>query len=137
MPTVESSHLDPRGLPLGYDFRPDWELTPRQTSALIADPSKRAVLLDCRRPEEWAAGRIPGAVHIPMDQIERSADELELDDAPAGDDKSRTIAIYCHTGRRSLRVAATLRAMGYVNAYSVAGGIDLWSIDLDPTIPRY
>lgn len=131
------AQLDSRGLPLGYDFRPEWEITPRQTKELIADPAKRAVLLDCRRPEEWAAGRIPGALHIAMDVIEKRADELEDDDAPNGSERARPIAVYCHTGRRSLRVAAALRAMGFPNAYSVAGGIDLWSVDLDPGIPRY
>ncbi len=129
--------LDPNGLPTGYEFRPDWEITPRQARSLMADPSKHAVLLDCRRPEEWAAGRIVGAVHIPMDQTERRADELENDDAPKGQEKSHPIAVYCHTGRRSLRVTATLRGLGFTNVYSVAGGIDLWSLDIDPTIPRY
>lgn len=132
-----SHPLDSNGLPSGYEFRPEWEITPRQTKEMVGDASTHTVLLDCRRSEEWAAGRIGGAVHIPMDQVERRADELEREDAPKGQERSHPIAIYCHTGRRSLRVAATLRAMGFVNAYSVAGGIDLWSIDLDPTIPRY
>ncbi|MGE4197104.1 MAG: rhodanese-like domain-containing protein [Phycisphaerales bacterium] len=125
--------MDSRGLPVGYEFRPEWEITPRDTKALIADTTKHAVLLDCRRPEEWAAGRIQGAVHIPMDQIERRAEELEDDDGG----RAHPIAVYCHTGRRSLRVAATLRGLGFTGAYSVAGGIDLWSVDLDPSIPRY
>jgi rhodanese-related sulfurtransferase len=47
------------------------------------------------------------------------------------------VLVICHSGRRSLRVASTLRALGFPNAYSVAGGIDLWSVDIDPTIPRY
>jgi rhodanese-related sulfurtransferase len=127
------SQLDQRGLPIGYEFRPEWEITPRQTKAMLADPATGVILLDCRRPEEWAAGRIPGAIHIPMDQIEKRADELEDDEGG----KTHPIAVYCHTGRRSLRVASTLRALGYSKAASVAGGIDLWSVDIDPSIPRY
>ncbi len=127
------SQLDERGLPVGYEFRPEWEITPRQTKAMLLDAGSRVILLDCRRPEEWAAGRIPGAVHIPMDQIEARADELEDDEGG----KAHPIAVYCHTGRRSLRVASALRGLGYSRASSVAGGIDLWSVDLDPSIPRY
>jgi len=129
----EMTGLNAQGLPAGYEFREEWEITPRQTKAMIADPASGVILLDCRRPEEWAAGRIDGAVHIPMDQIEQRADELEDDDGR----KDHPIAVYCHTGRRSLRVASALRGMGYRNAFSVAGGIDLWSIDIDPKIPRY
>ena len=125
------SALDARGLPIGYPFREEWEVTPRDTRREL--DAHRAVLLDCRRPEELQVASIAGALHIPMDQIERRADELEDDDAR----RDHPIHVICHTGRRSLRVAATLRALGFPNAYSVAGGIDLWSQDIDPTIPRY
>lgn len=127
------SELDTRGLPRGYDYKSEWEITPRETKALLSTAGSGVILLDCRRPEEWAAGRIPGAVHIPMDQVDRRADELEDDEGGRG----HPIAVYCHTGRRSLRVASMLRAMGFAKASSVAGGIDLWSVDLDSSIPRY
>lgn len=131
------STLDDRGLPVGYPFREEWEMTPRDVKALLEDPSSGAVLLDCRRPDELRIASIKGAVHIPMDQIERRADELEDDEGGAGGGRTRPIAVICHTGRRSLRVATTLRALGYTGAYSVAGGIDLWSVDIDPSVPRY
>jgi len=124
--------LDEQGLPPGYPFRPDWEITPRQTKDLLAEQAE-AVLLDCRRPEELDIARVPGAVHIPMDEIERRGDELETDDGG----RDHVVAVICHSGRRSLRVAAALRAMGYPRAVSVAGGIDLWAVDIDPAIPRY
>jgi rhodanese-related sulfurtransferase len=128
---VSNPALDARGLPIGYPFREEWEVTPRQTKQELAnDPA--AVLLDCRRADELQLAAVKGAVHIPMDQIERRADELELDEA-----RDRRVLVICHTGRRSLRVAATLRAIGFPNAYSVAGGIDLLSVDIDPAIPRY
>jgi rhodanese-related sulfurtransferase len=127
------SALDARGLPIGYPFREEWEVTPRDTKEMLGRPQSDAVLLDCRRPEELQIVSIQGAVHIPMDQIERRADELEDDDAGKG----RPILVICHTGRRSLRVATTLRALGFPNAYSVAGGIDLWAVDIEPGLPRY
>jgi rhodanese-related sulfurtransferase len=126
--------LDARGLPVGYPFKPDWEVTPRDTrSAMRAGEADRPVLLDCRRPDEWDRARIEGAVLIPMADVERRADELETDDGR----RDRPIIVHCHHGARSLRVAATLRALGFTDVRSMAGGIDLWSIDIDPRVPRY
>lgn len=133
--------LRPDGLPVGWVFKPEWEVTPREVRARIeqgefagplGDP-RRAVLLDCRREEEWERARIEGAVLIPMDEIERRADELE--DEEGGRD--RPVIVYCHHGRRSLRVAAALRAMGFKDVKSMAGGIDVWAIDVDPKVARY
>ena len=118
---------------MGYPFRAEWEVTPRDTKTMLETPGSSAILLDCRRPDELQVVSIKGAVHIPMDQIERRADELEDDSAG----KDRPVLIICHSGRRSLRVATTLRAMGFPKAYSVAGGIDLWALDIDRSLPRY
>ena len=64
--------LDDRGLPHGYPLRPDIEITPRQTRQLLgADPASRPLLVDCRRDDEWEFCRIEGAVHLPMEEIER------------------------------------------------------------------
>lgn len=126
--------LDARGLPHGYPFKPEWETTPRQTKQqLHAATSDSFILLDCRRPEEWQTTRIAGARHIPMADIERRAEELESDDGT----RDTPIVVHCHHGVRSLKVTAALRAMGFTNVRSMAGGIDLWSIDVDPTVPRY
>lgn len=122
------------GLPVGYAFKPDWEVSPRE----LADTLKRglpanAVLLDCRRDDEFALNRLPGAVQIEMNQVERRADELQSD---AGG-RTHPIIVYCHHGRRSMQVTATLRALGFTNVKSLAGGIDAWSLSIDPTVPRY
>lgn len=127
------STLDERGLPRGYPFREEWEITPRDAKTLMEDRSSGAVLLDCRGADELRIASVKGARHIPMDQVELRADELETDDGGRAHD----VLVICHSGRRSLRVASVLRALGFSNAYSVAGGIDLWSVDIDPSIPRY
>lgn len=136
MSNAPTPPLDSRGLPAGYTFKPDWEVTPRQFKAEW-DNAKgkpdRPLLLDCRRQDEWNAARIDGAVLIPMAEIEQRADELESDDGS----RSRPIVVQCHHGVRSLRVTATLRALGFTNVRSLAGGIDLWSMDIDPSVPRY
>ena len=133
-PVSPAPPLDARGLPVGYPFKPDWEITPRETKRLHEQAAATEfVLLDCRRPEEWQATRIEGATHIPMAEIERRAEELEADDGS----RSRPIVVHCHHGMRSLKVTAALRAMGFTNVRSMAGGIELWSVDVDPGVARY
>jgi rhodanese-related sulfurtransferase len=125
--------LDSRGLPIGYPFKPEWEVTPRETKKSLADPAAAPILLDCRKPEEWQTTHIDGAVLIPMAEIEKRAEELETDDGA----RDGPIIVHCHHGVRSMRVTAALRAMGFSNVRSMAGGIDLWSIDIDPCVRRY
>lgn len=124
--------LDARGLPAGYAFKPDWEVTPRQVRQMLAD-GKPFILLDCRRLDEHQVARIHGSTLMPLDTIEKRADELE-DDSGA---RSTPIIVHCHHGVRSLRATAALRAMGFTDVKSMAGGIDLWSVDVDPGVPRY
>ncbi|MBX3387684.1 MAG: hypothetical protein KF768_14035 [Phycisphaeraceae bacterium] len=126
--------LDNLGLPIGYPFKPDWEVTPRQVRDGLGEGTKSGmIVVDCRRPEEHQHCRIEGTAFIPLSELEQRADELEADDGS----RDHPVVIYCHTGRRSLRAAAALRALGYPRAVSMAGGIDLWSIDIDPNVPRY
>jgi rhodanese-related sulfurtransferase len=129
--------LDERGLPVGYPFQPDWEVTPRDVkrgmdAGEYAGPDG-VLLLDCRRADEWAIAKIEGAVLVPMDQIGGRLTELE--GKTTG--RERVIVVQCHTGRRSLRVAAALRQAGFSDVKSMAGGIEAWSVDIDPRVARY
>jgi len=126
---MSESGLDDRGLPDGYPFNEEWEITPRETREMVSEPD-RCLLLDCRRDDEVATAKIEGAVHIPMEEIGARADEIE-------DWEEKPVVVYCHTGRRSLRVATLLKQMGFEDVRSMAGGIELWSLDIDPSIPRY
>lgn len=121
---------------MGYPFKPDWEVTPRETKALLdlpAGDARRPRLIDCRRPDEWAFCRIAGAKHVPMEQVVSRVDEL--DDGPLG--KATPIVVQCRSGQRSMTVTATLRGLGFTNVKSMAGGILAWSMGIDPSIPRY
>jgi adenylyltransferase/sulfurtransferase len=123
--------LDERGLPVGTVLRTGWEVSPRQAAEQLK--TSAPILLDCRRDEEWAFNRLTGAIHIPMSAIEARLDELER--TPG--DRSTPIIVYCHHGVRSMRVTAALRAHGFADVTSMAGGIDLWSMAVDSSIPRY
>ena len=89
---------------------------------------ERFVLLDVREESEIAAASLPGALHIPMREIPARIGELDPGDR---------IAVLCHVGGRSERVAEFLKMRGYANVYNVEGGIDAYSLRIDPAIPRY
>jgi rhodanese-related sulfurtransferase len=96
----------------------------------MQDASEKFVLLDCREPSEVATARIPGSTTIPMREIPARLAELEPH-------KTGRIVIHCHHGGRSLRVTQFIRQQGFDQAQNMAGGIDAWSLEIDPTVPRY
>jgi len=85
------------------------------------------MLLDCREEWEHQTARIEGAMLIPMRKIPRSLEQIP---------KGQPIVVYCHHGMRSLDVAAWLQKQGF-SAQSLSGGIDRWSMEIDPSVPRY
>jgi rhodanese-related sulfurtransferase len=123
--------LDGSGLPVGYPYKPDFEITPREVKAAMDRHSPAVVLIDCRTQGEWQTARIEGATLIPLDQIASKLEDIEAL-APEG----AMLVVHCHHGVRSLRATLALRQHG-LSARSMAGGIDLWSIDVDPRVPRY
>jgi adenylyltransferase/sulfurtransferase len=94
------------------------------------DAGEKFLLLDCRERDEHATVNIPQAQLIPMSEIGERVAELE----PW---KSGEIVVHCHHGGRSLKVTMWLRQRGFENVRSMAGGIDEWAIDIDPSLPRY
>lgn len=109
----------------------DYELFCGLADALSpAEVSARAgqvTLLDVREPWEVAIGALPGAVNIPLGALEESLGDL---------DAGRPIVVYCHHGVRSAGARALLAARGF-SASHLAGGIDAWARDLDPSMARY
>lgn len=108
---------------------PDWEVSPRQVKTML-DAGADLVLLDCRTPREFAIARIAGAELTPLAEIESRLEEL---DAYA----DREVVTVCHHGVRSLGLTAMLREQGFASVRSMAGGIDRWSREVDPSVPRY
>ncbi len=91
---------------------------------------EKFLLIDCREKDEHALVNITGATLIPMSEISGRLVELEpYRDVP--------IAVHCHHGGRSLRVSNWLRANGYPQAQSMAGGIDVWAMEIEPGMQRY
>ena len=92
------------------------------------EESTPPLLLDVRELEEWQFCRIEGARHLPMSQIQQRVGEL---------DSTREIVVYCHHGVRSLKVAEFLNGKGFSRVSSLTGGIESWSVFVDPAVPRY
>ena len=86
------------------------------------------VLLDVREPGELAIARLGGETHIPMGVLPVRAGEL---------DRARRVVVICHHGSRSALAARWLRGQGFESVFDLAGGIDGWSRDVDPSVPRY
>lgn len=107
------------------------EITAIETRRILqeAHPGE-CLLLDCRTPEEHATARIPGSLLIPMQELSQRLSEIDAW-------RARRIVVHCHHGIRSLRVTHWLRARGYGNVSSLQGGIEAWSLEVDPDVPRY
>jgi rhodanese-related sulfurtransferase len=105
------------------------EIDCREVQGLL-DEGADFHFFDCREPEEFAVAKIEAAALLPMSQLIGRVGEL----APH---QNRRIVVLCHAGIRSLRVASWLREQGFAQAQSMAGGIDAWSCEIDPTRPRY
>lgn len=93
---------------------PDEQPVPTVTVHDAHAAADDVLLLDVREPEEWAAGRAPGAHHVPLGRLDPSA-------LPAG----RRVLCICRSGGRSARATEVLRAAGF-EAYNVAGGMQAW-----------
>jgi rhodanese-related sulfurtransferase len=85
-------------------------------------------LVDCRESWEHELARLPESLHIALGELGERADEVP---------RAAPVVVYCHHGVRSRHGAALLRAAGVEGARSLAGGIDRWSLTVDPTVPRY
>jgi rhodanese-related sulfurtransferase len=88
------------------------------------------LLLDVREPSEYARAHIEGAQLMPLGELEGRLPEL-------GSWRHRRVVIHCHHGGRSARACALLRENGFDRVENLAGGIDAWSLTVDPSVPRY
>ena len=95
------------------------------------DSGEKLHLIDVREPHEFAQAKIEGAILIPMRSVPGEIQDLE-----ARADEG-TLIVFCHHGVRSLNVVSWLREQGVSACQSMSGGIDQWSLRVDPSVPRY
>lgn len=85
-------------------------------------------LLDIREEWEHKLCAIPESTHLPLAKLEDVFDKVPQD---------KPLVVYCHHGYRSRRAMLWMKDHGYENVMNLIGGIDAWSLQIDPTIPRY
>jgi rhodanese-related sulfurtransferase len=106
------------------------ELSPTEFVARWPDYASGGdvVLLDVREHDELAIAAVQDALHIPMREVPARLAEL---------DPAKPLVVMCHSGGRSRRVAEFLLGNGFSNVFNLKGGIDAWSTEIDPLVPRY
>ena len=91
-----------------------YQITQEEAASLMEN--ENAVIVDVRRPDEFAAGHIPGAICIPNESIGESVPELP--------DYTQMILVYCRSGRRSKEASQKLAELGYTQVYEFGGILD-------------
>src|SRR5437868_6027202 len=105
-----------------------FETTPQEVKQRL-ERGEKLRLIDVREPDEFQLARIEGSELVPMQTIPESLQSFLAEDAP--------LIFFCHHGMRSLHVVNWLRDHGVETGCSMQGGIDRWSLEIDPSVPRY
>lgn len=100
------------------------EVSPKEAREKLEDG---AVIVDVREPSEREIAKIDNTMFIPLGELAGRSDELP---------RNKLIIAHCHHGVRSMFAAELLRGAGF-DAYSMKGGIDEWSLQIDNSVPRY
>jgi adenylyltransferase/sulfurtransferase len=113
--------------PERQDMHPD-EVTVQDMKRALDDPKLGIKVIDVREPDEYEIAHIEGTTLMPMSALQQRFTEL---------DPNSQYYIHCKMGGRSMRALQFLRQQGFKNLKNVAGGIDAWSEEIDPGVPRY
>ncbi|MGD0739401.1 MAG: rhodanese-like domain-containing protein [Terracidiphilus sp.] len=104
-----------------------YEVSAAEAAQILHENGAR--LVDVREPWEFATTHVEGSLHLPMGEVPtRAHKELDMNER---------LVIVCHHGVRSMNVTAWLRRQGFEKAQSLRGGIDAWSLEVDPNVTRY
>ena len=104
-----------------------FEIRPSELKRWL-DEGRELTLVDVRNPYEHQLCRLPGARLVPLQELPARCAEL---------DPEATIVAYCHLGIRSAQAVEFLRREGFSRAVNLGGGIEAWSLEVDPSVPRY
>ncbi len=102
------------------------EIEPAELARRLGE--KPPLLLDVRTAEEWAIARLEGARHIPIAELEQRIGEL---------DPEEPLVVYCKMGGRGARAVRVLLERGFRRVVNLAGGLERWAAEIDPSMPRY
>ena len=103
-----------------------WEITPKELSERLGKGDKLQ-LVDVRTAEELAIASL-GAIHIPLSDLVMRYRELDPD---------KETVLICHHGVRSAQATMLLAQLCFEKVHNLKVGIDRWSTEVDPNVPRY
>ncbi|MES2440058.1 MAG: rhodanese-like domain-containing protein [Verrucomicrobiota bacterium] len=107
------------------------EISPEAVAEWISlPPEERPRVIDCREEDELGICRISGHEWVPLGLFPGARETLQARN-------ERGVVVYCHHGVRSLRATQFLRSIGVEKAFSMKGGIEDWSVRIDPAVARY
>lgn len=123
LPAKDYNPVQPMTMKTAHDLVAAAKTRIQEVSVAEAEQAIREadVLLDVREADEFAAGHIPGAMHMSRGML-----EFKLSNAPELQARDLKIVLYCKTSGRAALAACSLRDMGYRNVRSIAGGFDAW-----------
>ena len=107
---------------------PEMEIEPSEVKRRL-DAGEKMRMVDVREPFEHRQANIADADLIPMRGVPQAIESLRATAEP--------LVLFCHHGMRSLQVTGWLRSQGLDDCVSMTGGIDRWSLEIDPGVPRY
>ena len=111
----------------GHEADQKMEISPKEVAERL-QAGEQIPLIDVRSREEWDAVHIPGSIFFTQELMQQILSEWH---------KEREFVFYCHHGFRSLDAASFFAGHGFRNARTMTGGIDAWSVGVDPELPRY
>jgi adenylyltransferase/sulfurtransferase len=109
------------------EFAAQLSVTPRELKDLL-DDGHEVTLIDVREPHEWEIVHFDDAQLIPMNEVIERVSEIP---------QSGTVVVHCKVGQRSAEVLRWLHSVGLTHTKHLAGGIDAWAAQVDPSMPRY
>ncbi len=104
-------------------------ISPRQLAERMKS-GEPPLLLDVREPEEVAFASLAGAHSIPLGELSDRLEEVKAS-------RDREWVVYCHHGVRSAMAIGIMASNGFSRLANLSGGIDRWSLEVDPSVPRY
>lgn len=124
--------------------KPIAQISPTQLKARL-DSGEDLFILDVRNPDEFEICTLPGAVKLPLPQLQHAAQQIAFAGAKPEDTaleivpKDKTVVVHCHHGTRSAYAIMMLREIGYDadQLLNLEGGIDAWATEVDPKMARY
>lgn len=108
------------------------EIDVETLAQVLADAPAGVQLIDVREPQELALAAIAGFENLPLSQFQTWGDTIH-----SRFDAERETIVMCHHGMRSAQMCQWLSGQGFTQLKNVSGGIDAYSIRIDPTVPRY